>query len=294
MMCMQIPPAYDGHANATFACIATSGSLTFSLNWMSICFVIYEKELSTERDALRERLDLVSQCDRTREDWRLLFIRANQESVSCRGMDFSMVLQQIESLQRHFDNGTISRYQMMCAGLRTVIATPEDPLQETPVTRYRAPRARCNICNRWGIPYTVCLSCGEDSGGRHLWIFLVIVWQWPEVVERRIASSGGINELIKYKGNMRFFNRRDLHCFRPSCFCSLRKCSPCRPRHLRINVRSIMRPVRHNHTRYRTRKKVAGIFYRKNSRLDKLADLCRSSFTSTLPPLVEVFVHWTW
>ena len=119
-----------------------------------------------------------------------------------------------------------------------------------------------SICSvpllRWGLR------------GRHLWIFLVIVWQWPEVVERRIASSGGINKLIKYKGNMRFFNRRDLHCFRPSCFCSLRKSSPCRPRHLRINVRSIMRPVRHNHTRYRTRKKVAGIFYRKNSRLDKL------------------------
>jgi hypothetical protein len=131
-------------------------------------FVIYQEELSsirTERDALFERLDLAAHHDRTRQDWHLVFIRANQESVSCRGMDFSMVLHQIESLQRHFDNGTISSYQIMCAGLRTVIATPEDPLQETPVTVYRAPRARCNICNRWGIPYAVCLSCGGDSGG---------------------------------------------------------------------------------------------------------------------------------
>lgn len=48
-----------------------------------------------------------------------------------------------------------------------------------------------SICSvpllRWGLR------------GRHLWIFLVIVWQWPEVVERRIASSGGINKLIKWK-----------------------------------------------------------------------------------------------
>ena len=138
-------------------------------------FVINEEELSsirTESDALFEqkRLDLANHHDRTRQDWHLVFIRANQESVSCRGMDVSMALHQIESLQRHFNNGTISRYQMMCAGLRTVIATPEDP-RGTPATVYRAPCARCNICNRRGIPYAVCLSCGEDSGGHYLWIF---------------------------------------------------------------------------------------------------------------------------
>lgn len=165
------------HANATCMTMRWSlnNSLHEALSREMPRFVINEEELSsirTESDALfdQKRLDLANHHDRTRQDWHLVFIRANQESVSCRGMDVSMALHQIESLQRHFNNGTISRYQMMCAGLRTVIATPEDP-RGTPATVYRAPCARCNICNRRGIPYAVCLSCGEDSGGHYLWIF---------------------------------------------------------------------------------------------------------------------------
>lgn len=136
-------------------------------------FVIEEAEVSsikTERDAFFEqkRVELRTHRGRTRLSWHLIFIRKNQETVSCRGMHVSMVLQQIESLQHHFDNDTISSYMMMCAGLRTEIAFPEDALEETPATAYGAPCARCTICNRKGVPYNVCLSCGEDSGGLYL------------------------------------------------------------------------------------------------------------------------------
>jgi len=136
-------------------------------------FVIEEAEvpsIKTERDAFFEqkRIELRTHRGRTRLSWHLTFIRKNKETVSCRGMHVEMVLHQLESLQHHFDNDTISRYIIMCAGLRTVISSPEDPLQETAATAYRAPCARCTICNRKGVPYNVCLSCGEDSGGLYL------------------------------------------------------------------------------------------------------------------------------
>lgn len=132
-------------------------------------FTIDEAEvpsIRTERDAFFEckRVELTTHRGRNRA-WLLVFIRANKETMSCRGMHVDMVLHHINSIEDCFNNQTIQSYMIMCAGLRTVIASPEASLAERPLTVYRAPRGSCTICNRRGVRFKVCLSCGEESGG---------------------------------------------------------------------------------------------------------------------------------
>lgn len=133
-------------------------------------FVIDEAEvpsIRTERDEFfeRKRVELSTHRGRTRS-WHLIFIRKNQETLSCRGMHVDMVMHHINSIEDGFNDQTIQRYMMMSAGLRTVIASPEHG--ERPHRVYLAPRGTCTICDRKGVPYNVCLSCGEESGGLYM------------------------------------------------------------------------------------------------------------------------------
>jgi hypothetical protein len=133
-------------------------------------FVIDAVEVSsirTERDAFFEqkRVEVTNHRGKARH-WHLVFIRSVHEELSCRGMTLDMVLDQIDRIEEHFNNGTLSSYYMMCAGLRTVIHNREDSLSPRRLTVY-PPRGTCPICRGRGTLYAECMTCGEDSGGRY-------------------------------------------------------------------------------------------------------------------------------